>query len=258
MRYLLAVALALTPAVADAQWGRPTPTTSAPSPAVGTLPPIGLPLAPIGLPLAPLGVAAGETPTRSPSTSPARWRRPEGGSRSRSPRGGWRGGAVYVVPYFWPGPATAMFGASAPATTPAPAAPAAAAPATATLWLEVEPRGAAEIYVDGDFIGTADDRNPVVLEPGRHRVELRAAGHESQGVDLRADPGASLTLRRTLEPVSTAATPPPPDPTPASPAVPVARKPFYFIPGCYLGDVPPKDAGLPASCDHSKTVVMRP
>ena len=39
---------------------------------------------------------------------------------------------------------------------------------------------------------------------------------------------------------------------------PIARKPFYFIPGCYLGDVPPKDAGLPASCDQSKTVVVKP
>ena len=255
MRYLLAVALAFAPAVTAAQWGRPTPTTSDPPPAVGALPPIGLPLAPIGLPLAPLGVAAGETPTQSPSSSPARPRRLERGNRSRSPRGGSRGGAVYVVPYFWSGPAAAMFGASSPAATPTPAAPAAVA--TATLWLEVNPRGAVEIYVNGDFIGTADERNPVVLEPGRHRVELRAAGHETQSVDLRADPGASLTLRRTLEPLPAAA-PAPPDPTPAPPAVPVARKPFYFIPGCYLGDVPPKDAGLPASCDHSKTVVMRP
>jgi hypothetical protein len=148
-----------------------------------------------------------------------------------------------------------VFGASAPAITPAPAAPAAAAPATATLWLEVEPRGAAEIYVNGDFVGTADDRSPVVLEPGRHRVELRAAGHESQAVDLRADPGASLTLRRTLEPVTTAA---PPDPAPPPPAIAVARKPFYFIPGCYLGDVPPEEAGLPATCDLSKAQVIRP
>ena len=30
------------------------------------------------------------------------------------------------------------------------------------------------------------------------------------------------------------------------------------IPGCYLGDVAPKDAGLPATCDQSRAVTFRP
>jgi hypothetical protein len=32
---------------------------------------------------------------------------------------------------------------------------------------------------------------------------------------------------------------------------------FYLIPGCYMGNVPPKDAGLPATCDLSRTQTFR-
>ncbi|MGE0362612.1 MAG: PEGA domain-containing protein [Vicinamibacterales bacterium] len=256
MRLLLAAALALLPLAADAQSRRSTPSTPPPA---ATLPPIGLPLAPIGLPLAdvtptlaPLGLPAGPTPTTTvPDAAPRRGQRQRGPSR----RGGWMGaGIVYVVPGYAIGqPAMATPG---PSTRPAPAEDA-VPPAPATLWIEAEPRGVAEIFVDGDFVGTADGRTPVTLEPGRHRVELRAAGHESQSVDVRADAGASLTLRRTLQALDAPAVPAAASQPPPAPA-PIPRKPFYFIPGCYLGDVPPKDAGLPASCDLSRTVVMRP
>jgi hypothetical protein len=50
--------------------------------------------------------------------------------------------------------------------------------------------------------------------------------------------------------VDVAAPPPPP--------VPVAHKTFYIIPGCYLGDVPPKDASLPSTCDVSKARAFQP
>lgn len=163
-------------------------------------------------------------------------------------------GILYVVPgYGWGEPGMATPG---PSSRPAPAGDA-GPPAPATLWIEAEPRGVAEIFVNGDFVGTADERTAITLEPGRHRVELRAAGHASQSVDVRADSGASLTLRRALQaldPPATAAAASPPDPAPA----PIPRKPFYFIPGCYLGDVPPQEAGLPAGCDLSRTRIVRP
>src|SRR3984893_10615942 len=44
----------------------------------------------------------------------------------------------------------------------------------------------------------------------------------------------------------------PPAPPPPPPPVAVAHKTFYIIPGCYLGDVQPKDAGLPPTCDVGK------
>ncbi len=253
MRYLLAAALALAPAVADAQWGRPTPATT--PPAAGTLPPIGLPLAPIGLPLGPIGLAPPVTTTHAPSAqSPRRQRGP-----GRSPWRGRGGGPEVdldfgVPPFFWWGLPAVAAGVALPAAPPVAAPP--VKPATATLWLEVEPRGAAEVHLDGYFVGHADERSPVVLEPGRYRVELRAPGYETHAIDMRADAGASLTLRRTLTPTRPLEPPPTVEPAPA--AAPVPRKTFYLIPGCYLGDVPPQDAGLPARCDQSKTVVMRP
>jgi len=256
MRVLLAALVVLVPLAADAQSRRPTPSSQPPA---ATLPPIGLPLAPIGLPLAdltptlaPLGLAAGPTPTATtPAPAPRRGQWQRGPSR----RGGWMGpGFLYVVSgYGWGQPGMATPG---PSTRPAPAADA-GPPAPATLWIEAAPRGVAEIFVDGDFVGTADERTPVTLEPGRHRVELRAAGHASESVDVRADAGASLTLRRTLQALEAPA-PPPAPPEPAAAPTPIPRKPFYFIPGCYLGDVPPQHAGLRADCDLSRTVVIRP
>jgi hypothetical protein len=31
----------------------------------------------------------------------------------------------------------------------------------------------------------------------------------------------------------------------------------YIVPGCYIGNVPPQDAGLPASCDLSRTITIQ-
>jgi hypothetical protein len=33
---------------------------------------------------------------------------------------------------------------------------------------------------------------------------------------------------------------------------------FYYIPGCYMGNVPPDDVELPKGCDRSKLVVRKP
>jgi hypothetical protein len=57
--------------------------------------------------------------------------------------------------------------------------------------------------------------------------------------------GQSATLRHFLTPI-TRAPQPAPDATPPAEKQPVT---FYLIPGCYMGNVPPKDAKLPATCD---------
>ena len=249
MRLLLTTLLVLLPGLADAQRHRPP----APEPPASTLPPIGLPLPQIGLRLAPIGLAPPVTSTTSEPAAPSR-RHP---SRPGSRKGRAGPGVVYVMPAYpwdWYGYGAAVPGTTAPA---AAAEPVETLRAAAMLRLEVEPRGVAEIYVDGYFVGTADDRrDEVALEPGSHRVDIRAPGYEAERVDVRLEAGESATLRRALQreagapPLSRPATPPEP--------APIARKPFYFIPGCYLGDVPPKDAGLPAKCDQSKTVVVKP
>jgi hypothetical protein len=49
------------------------------------------------------------------------------------------------------------------------------------------------------------------------------------------------------------------EPTPsAEPASPVSSTPIYLIPGCYLGNVAPESARLPASCDTKRVVTVAP
>jgi hypothetical protein len=254
MRALAALILiVLTPVLAGAQARRPRPPAQAPPAA--TLPPIGLPLPEIGLPLPPLGPAppSGPTPVER-DAGRGRGRdsdRPP--HRGRSSRGGRSGGGIiYVMPaYPW------FDGASAPvpgvvATTPeTPSAPVRAA--TGSLWLDLQPVAPSQVFVDGQFVGSADDHGrELVLEAGAHQIELREPGYETLRFDVRIEAGQAITYRGRLD--ASAATPP----VGAQPPPAIPRKPFYLIPGCYLGDVPPAEAKLPASCDPAKATIVRP
>ena len=85
---------------------------------------------------------------------------------------------------------------------------------------------------------------------------------------MRIDVGRTLVYRGALTratplvlptaPPSAASPSPGPTTAPAAPTSPIARTLFYFIPGCYLGDVAPKHAGLPAACDLSRVVTFQP
>jgi hypothetical protein len=115
--------------------------------------------------------------------------------------------------------------------------------------VEVQP-STAQIYVDGLYIGTAADlRARRSLEPGSHRVELRAAGYESTTVDLRIDPGETTVYRGALTRTA---------PTPAAPVAVAQPKAFYVIPGCYAGDKRPQPDRLPGGCDVSRLRVVPP
>ena len=62
--------------------------------------------------------------------------------------------------------------------------------------------------------------------------------------------GQSATLRHFLTPITRS-------PQPAPDAAPPAEKhpvTFFLIPGCYMGNVPPKDANLPATCDIARAL----
>jgi hypothetical protein len=251
MRLLIAALLVALPSLADAQTARSEGSRRSQPP---PQPSIGLPLAPIGLPLAditptlaPIGTLPGSTDTTSaPDRAPSRQPRERGPQR----RGRSGRGVVYVVPAYGWGMAT--YPPPAP-ETPAPVP-------TGTLWLDIEPRGVGEVYVDGYLAGTTlDVRGSMELDAGPHQVEIRADGYQPVGVAVRIEPGGVVTLRRALQPLEVTPAPPP-APAPEAPvaATPIPRKPFYYIPGCYLGDVPPKDAGLPPGCDQTKTVVVKP
>ncbi len=225
------------------------------------LPPIGLPLPPIGLPLATLGLPpAAPTPTTTPSAiNSARPHRGGGDARRRHSGPG----AIYVIPaYGWSVTAgTAVPGlATPPAATPAPALPAPAIPAAGTLRLELQPRPTGQLFVDGAYVGTLDDLGTeLVLLAGIRQLEIRQPGYLPFTLTARIDDGRALTYRGELQPAVTAQGAAIPVATaPETPAPPIPRKPLYYIPGCYLGDVAPQDAALPPTCDVSRAVTFRP
>ena len=250
MRLLLAaLVLVVLCGSADAQ---PSRAPAGPS-QTPTLPAIGLPLPPIGLPLPAIGLPPSDITASSRATTP-----PRGDHRGRGQgrRGRTTPSVVYVVPaYGW----SSVGVTAVPGTTPA-AAPAERPPArtsAGTLRLDLQPRVAGQVFVDGAYVGTLDDLGPeLTLAAGRRQVEVRHPGYESLVLPVQIDDGRALVYRGALVPA--AAKPAPAAPPPTATASPIVRKPFYFIPGCYLGDVPPKDAGLPASCDLSRVVVFRP
>jgi hypothetical protein len=68
--------------------------------------------------------------------------------------------------------------------------------------LQVEP-ATAQIFVDGEYVGTVDDfqsRNSFVVEAGVHRVEFRATGYDPLVVHMRIAPGGRITYRAALKP----------------------------------------------------------
>lgn len=88
---------------------------------------------------------------------------------------------------------------------------------------------------------------------GVTRAPLQRCEPAGRGLCSR-QPGRYSAIRTSMS--AAIMTPDVPKPPPSA-AASVTRKPFYFIPGCYLGDVPPEKAGLPATCDPGKVVVYR-
>ncbi|MGE0811748.1 MAG: hypothetical protein AB7O93_00310 [Vicinamibacterales bacterium] len=244
MRRLITLLLVALPALADAQShpaDRQPGATPGPRPPAGwSLPPIGLPLPDITPTLAPLGLPTPADGPRQEHERAPRGPRHVAGSRGWGPRSS---SVIYVVP--------AYLAESQPEAAPPPATAEPLPEPTGTLWLDVEPR-AAEVHVDGALVGTTLDLGGALALPaGLHRVELRADGYDSMDVSVRVEAAGAVTLRRVLQPQGT------PAPPPAAPSASITRKPFYLVPGCYLGDVPPEEAGLPARCDLTKTVIVR-
>jgi hypothetical protein len=126
----------------------------------------------------------------------------------------------------------------------------------ARLILDIHPP-TAQVFADGYYIGIPEDfrfeNGGAVLEPGPHRIDIIARDHEPVAFDVNLARGQSATFRRNLTPIMRAPQPAPGDAVKAPPA---AKQPvtFYLIPGCYMGNVPPKEANLPATCDPARAV----
>lgn len=122
------------------------------------------------------------------------------------------------------------------------------------LQLEAQP-GTAQVYVDGLYVGTADDFRRLMpgrsLEDGAHRVELRAPGYETITVDVRVFPNETVTYRAELKRIDSVT-------DRSAAAVRAVPKTFYVIPGCYAGDKPPSAVRLPRACDAAKVRTIPP
>jgi hypothetical protein len=112
---------------------------------------------------------------------------------------------------------------------------------------------AAEIFVDGRLIGLSYELSAgFMLESGPHRLEVRADDYEPAAVDVIIEPGRLMKFQGTLLRRQT----PEQEPPPARVQDVPAPMTIYFIPGCYLGNVPPIAARLPAGCSLSNLKVF--
>lgn len=231
MRVMTSALIATVLLAATAQAQKPTrhdiPSVPAPrdplprftiAPRGGALGPVGLPLPPIGLQPPP---GAREPSRRFRRHAPSSWP---------------------MMVFYVPQPV------AVPAPPPEPAPnPVERAPSPGRLILDMAPPDA-QVFADGYYVGVLEDFSAAsgggLLEAGPHRIDVSAAGYEPMTRDLRVTAGQSVTVRGALK-----ALPPP-----------VALKPttFYLIPGCYMGNIPPKEARLPATCDQSRTITWLP
>jgi hypothetical protein len=237
----LAIALAMS-SPALAQKADPVPPRWTISPRAGpasqgwprnppprfTIPPrgsSGLPLGQIGLPLPPIGI----------QPSPGGGKGGYGRNHRRGMFPAWPV-AIYYTPFYDPF-------VSYPEPAPAPA-PVEQPPPTGRLILAPQPDGA-QVFIDGYYGGVPEDfdfaRGGGVVEAGQHRIDLSAPGYEPLVVDVKVAPGQTITYRDTLKRMQ-------------APPLPSGPTTFYLIPGCYMGNVPPKDAHLPATCDVGRAV----
>jgi hypothetical protein len=199
------------------------------------------PLPSIGLPLPPIGL-------HTPHFARNRFARHHRGRGFVSPFAY----PLYVVP---PYPYVEYVEMTTPVAVPVPTVVEAARP-SGSLTLDVQP-GNAQVFVDGYYVGTPDDlainRGALALEPGPHKVDLTAPGYEPVSFDVRLTGDQPITYSRSLKRIEV-----PDSPRPAAAPAPAGPMTFYLIPGCYMGNVPPKDARLPSTCDVSRVITFQP
>jgi hypothetical protein len=174
---------------------------------------------------------------------------------------------AHLYPVFFPYQVLPYFGLGEypmPYAHDASGVPAGAEPIpSGYLRLDVQPT-TAQVYVDGFFVGSAEDvTTPVPLEPGTYQVEVKADGFETAVFDIRVRANATLRLSSRLVRVKE-------DPTirlkPDSGAgslrsdVPIASisRTLYVIPRCYAGDRMPLPSQLPAGCRLADVRVIAP
>lgn len=131
-------------------------------------------------------------------------------------------------------------------------------PSSARLILDVHPP-TAQVFADGYYIGIPEDfrfeDGGAVLEPGPHRIDIVAPDHAPVSFEVNLARGGAATFRHSLTPITRPLQPQ----SDAEAKAPAPKPPvtFYLIPGCYMGNVPPQDANLPATCDIARAVSLQ-
>jgi len=142
------------------------------------------------------GTPVGEAVPRSTSSRP----RPHDGDDHDNHHGHNGSYVAYGSGYYggYYGPYDPWYGsypAPAPVYAPGPYIDAGA------VRLKVKPVEA-EVYVDGYYAGIVDDFDGVFqklrLDAGPHRIEMKAPGFETLGVDIRIEPDHTTTYRGNL------------------------------------------------------------
>jgi hypothetical protein len=226
-----------------------------------TLPSIGLPLPTIGLPLPSLGLPPqSSTPALQPVPGLPR-NEPVHPDFRPGGRGHHRPSPIYVYspyPFVMTNPTQVSGYVTPPPPTP-PASPPPAQATTGRLRIESElPADIVQVFVDGAFAGTLDELDhEVELKPGAWRIELRSQGYRSITFMTQIVANKTITYRAALERDPSAAPPAQAKPE-APPQIATGSRTIYFIPGCYLGNVPPVEIKLPAGCDLSKLRTTTP
>ena len=129
-------------------------------------------------------------------------------------------------------------------------------PPHARLILDVHPP-TAQVFADGYYIGMPEDfrleKGGGAIEPGPHRIDILERDYEPVSFEVDLMRGQSATYQHVLTPIVRG---PQRAPDAAINVPPVRKQPstFYLIPGCYMGNVPPRDANLPATCDPARAL----
>jgi PEGA domain-containing protein len=241
--------LALAPPVGAQSHAERSRTDDAWKPSIGLpLPQIGLPLPSIGLPLPSTGLP----PARSERVE--RTERFERTDQRRS-----SGGAVLFVPSFgWPYPYWDLGTPQLRATSFVPPHPARLPRAVGTLRIQLESGIDPQIYIDGYYVGLYSDAigGELSVDPGAHTLELHEDGYEPLRADIQVAQDVVVTYRAGLKWSEPVAVPVTENRSPLSP--PPSPTTIYVIPGCYVGNVPPSEAMLPAACDPRDAIEFRP
>ena len=130
--------------------------------------------------------------------------------------------------------------------------------ATGTLRIELQSGVDPQIFLDGYYVGLYSDAlgGELTVDAGAHALELHEDGYEPLHVDVQVPQDAVVTYRAELKWIVPSSPPVVEEPRPASP--PPLPTTIYVIPGCYVGNVSPREAMLPAGCDPRDAIEFPP